>query len=206
MAGELLADAIEASVARSGRCRLGLAGGSSAGPVLSVLIRRRPADDREVRVTWIDERHPEASNESAARAVWRAWRPEVLSVVGGGTLDEDAVAFEQAFARRFGGLDVLLLGCGPDGHVASLFPDHPSMSRGGTCFAVTDSPKPPPTRITLSLEVLAGARHTIFVAKGAAKADVVARARAGDRTLPLGILADNPGHWVLDPEAAGALP
>ena len=201
----MLAEAVDEVVKERGRCRLGLAGGSSAGPVLEVLALRRPVIDGGVHVTWIDERHPEASNEAAARAAWGTWTPEVLSVVSGGALEEDTERFREAFERDFGGLDVLLLGCGPDGHVASIFPDHPSMRVQGTCFALTDSPKPPPTRISLTLDVLAAARHTVFVAKGASKASVVARAERGDRSLPLGVLADNPGVWVLDPDAAGEL-
>ncbi len=73
-------------------------------------------------------------------------------------------------------LDVIVLGIGPDGHVASLFPGAPALDADpqAVCLPVRDSPKPPPERITLSLAVLRGARACVLLATGAAKADAVA--------------------------------
>ncbi len=69
-------------------------------------------------------------------------------------------------------LDVVVLGIGPDGHVASLFPDAPTLSAGeqAVCLGVHDSPKPPPERITLSLAVLRAARRCLLLATSAGKA------------------------------------
>ena len=67
-----------------------------------------------------------------------------------------------------------MLGIGEDGHVASLFPDAPTLSdESGVCLPVRDSPKPPPERITLSLSVLRAARRCLLLATGASKADAV---------------------------------
>jgi 6-phosphogluconolactonase len=72
-------------------------------------------------------------------------------------------------------LDLIILGIGPDGHVASLFPGAPTLAAGedAICLGVHDSPKPPPARITLSLAVLRAARSCLLLATGAAKADAV---------------------------------
>ena len=77
-------------------------------------------------------------------------------------------------------LDLIALGIGPDGHVASLFPGAPTLDAGerAICLGVTNSPKPPPERITLSLAVLRVARRCLLLATGAGKADAIAAALA----------------------------
>ncbi len=75
-------------------------------------------------------------------------------------------------------LDLIALGIGPDGHVASLFPGAPTLDAGerALCLGVHESPKPPPERITLSLAVLRAARRCLLLATGAGKADAIAAA------------------------------
>lgn len=77
-------------------------------------------------------------------------------------------------------LDVVVLGIGPDGHVASLFPDAPTLQAGerAVCLGVHNSPKPPPERITLSLAVLRAARRCLLLATTAGKAQAIAGALA----------------------------
>jgi 6-phosphogluconolactonase len=72
-------------------------------------------------------------------------------------------------------LDLIVLGIGPDGHVASLFPGAPALDAGtdAICHGIRDSPKPPPERITLSLAVLRAARGCLLLATGVSKADAV---------------------------------
>jgi 6-phosphogluconolactonase len=72
-------------------------------------------------------------------------------------------------------LDLVVLGIGPDGHVASLFPGAPTLQAGpqAICLGVHDSPKPPPERITVSLGVLRTARACLLLASGPGKADAV---------------------------------
>ena len=101
-------------------------------------------------------------------------------------------------------LDVVLLGVGPDGHVASLFPGHPALSAAGTTVAVTDSPKPPPQRVSLSRGVIDGARQVWLLGSGAEKAEAVARGIAGDEALPCALVSGTERTlWLLDVEAAG---
>jgi 6-phosphogluconolactonase len=72
-------------------------------------------------------------------------------------------------------LDVVVLGIGPDGHVASLFPGAATLEADPSelCLGVHDSPKPPPERITLTLAVLRAAQRCVLLATGAGKADAV---------------------------------
>lgn len=64
---------------------------------------------------------------------------------------------------------VVLLGLGPDGHVASLFPGTPGLTADSTCIAVTDSPKPPPMRVSMTLGTINDAEQVWILASGAAK-------------------------------------
>jgi 6-phosphogluconolactonase len=76
--------------------------------------------------------------------------------------------------------DVLMLGIGPEGHVASLFPGQPALGDSRPVVAVRDSPKPPPTRLSLTLPSLQAAREVWILASGEEKADAVALALTGD--------------------------
>src|SRR5262249_41261049 len=76
--------------------------------------------------------------------------------------------------------DVCMLGVGEEGHVASIFPDSPAVrERQRTVIAVRDSPKPPPTRLSLSLPAIRRSAQVWLMTTGAAKADAVAQALAG---------------------------
>ena len=101
-----------------------------------------------------------------------AWYGQQLDQMGG---DEPFRTRGRAF------FDVLLLGVGPDGHIASLFPEHPGQRRvSASATGVTDSPKPPPERISLTWPVLNSARHVALLVAGAEKAGAV---RDGHRRI-----------------------
>jgi 6-phosphogluconolactonase len=102
-------------------------------------------------------------------------------------------------------LDVVILGIGPDGHVASLFPGAPTLDAGETavCLGVSDSPKPPAQRITLSLAVLRAARECVLLATGASKADAVAAMLAQpSRHVPASLLRRERLTVLVDDAAA----
>jgi 6-phosphogluconolactonase len=87
--------------------------------------------------------------------------------------------------------DIVLLGMGPDGHTCSLFPGHPVLAVAHALVApVRESPKPPPERVTLTLPVVRNARFTLLLATGEEKRASLARALAGDRSIPLALLGD----------------
>jgi len=93
------------------------------------------------------------------------------------------VRVEAALDERFqGGLDVLLLGLGEDGHVASLFPGR--SAGNGRVAHIRSSPKPPLERITLTRAFLATARCAVCLAAGEAKRDAAYRLASGDTGLP----------------------
>mgnify|MGYP006296659263 CR=1 FL=1 len=109
------------------------------------------------------------------------------------SLDESAEVFAAELERfaqpgaKHPRFDVVLLGMGPDGHVASLFPGKPTPSEGVLVVAEHDSPKPPPQRLSFSYELLNSAEEVWFVIAGGDKADAVASAFSEEpQALPVG--------------------
>lgn len=108
--------------------------------------------------------------------------------------------------------DLVLLGMGPDGHVASLFPNHPTLNETDDWVTfITDSPKSPPERITFTLPVINSASDVAVVATGGAKAEAVSLAVddvASDcLSVPARMVGPATGRlvWVLDAAAASKL-
>ncbi|ODA82770.1 hypothetical protein RJ55_01279 [Drechmeria coniospora] len=101
--------------------------------------------------------------------------------------------------------DLLLLGCGPDGHTCSLFPGHPLLRETSAWVApIEDSPKPPPRRITLTMPVITHAVRIAFVATGASKKDVMKQIFDTPDGLPCALVNEAAGDrcsWFVD-EAA----
>ena len=120
----------------------------------------------------------------------------------------EALREHAALEDRLAVLDVIVLGIGPDGHVASLFPGAPTLDAAGDelCLGVHDSPKPPPERITLTLAVLRAARRCVLLATGASKADAVnAMLKQPSRHVPASLLRRERLSVVVD-DAAGPAP
>lgn len=103
--------------------------------------------------------------------------------------------------------DLLLLGCGPDGHTCSLFPGSPLLRETSAwVLAIEDSPKPPPKRITLSLPVASHGIKIAFVATGGGKKEILTKIFDTEegRSLPCGIInsfAQEKVTWFCDAPA-----
>ncbi|MET0839573.1 MAG: 6-phosphogluconolactonase [Marmoricola sp.] len=125
-------------------------------------------------------------------------------------LEAAAASYDQLVREREpGDFDLVLLGVGPDGHVASLFPGFPQLDVDDRiAVAVTDSPKPPPERISLTFTALNQAGEVWFLVSGEGKADAVARALAPDGSVhitPARGITTPTRTWWLDHPAASLL-
>ncbi len=130
-----------------------------------------------------------------------AWYGQQLSTMGAD------IAFSDESDASF--FDVVLLGMGEDGHVASLFPEHPDASVvTALAIPVRNSPKPPPERISLTWPMLNSTRHVVFLVAGQDKAEPAARAHAGidpAATPASAVRGTVSTTWFLDPASAELL-
>ncbi|KIP11510.1 hypothetical protein PHLGIDRAFT_63885 [Phlebiopsis gigantea 11061_1 CR5-6] len=130
-------------------------------------------------------------------------------------LEEIADAYEQELIHEFANkdsarfpiFDLILLGVGPDGHIGSLFPGHALLSEDDRWVAyITDSPKPPPRRFTLTFPVINHAARVAFVASGAGKADtlhtVLDKPEVGLPASRVRPSAPGQVYWFVDDAAA----
>ncbi len=202
-------------------CQVALTGGRIATQAYQRLAAEGPrsaVDWGRVELWWGDERFVPAddSDRNAKQALdvfggRLALRPELIHPMpaADGGLDLDAAA--EAYAAELGScvFDICLLGMGPDGHVTSIFPEHPSAYADGRVIPVRSSPKPPPERISLTLPVLNTASEVWFVVTGSDKAAATKMALlgAGPVQLPAaGVSGTERTLWLVDREAAAQLP
>jgi 6-phosphogluconolactonase len=116
--------------------------------------------------------------------------------------------FASKDSARFPVFDLILLGLGPDGHTASLFPTHELLSEELRWVAyLNDSPKPPPNRISFTYPVINHASSVAFVATGESKQDVLAEImdNPAKRSLPASRVrpvSHGKLHWFVDDAAS----
>ncbi|WP_163554414.1 6-phosphogluconolactonase [Candidatus Frankia alpina] len=138
-------------------------------------------------------------------------------VAEGGYADPEsaAAAYAALLAGRaapgavFPVFDVVLLGLGPEGHVASLFPNSPAIVATEPVVAVHDCPKPPPERVSLTLPTIQSAREVWVVVAGEEKAEAVAASFSGAGPIDVpatGAVGRERTLWLADRAAASRLP
>jgi 6-phosphogluconolactonase len=220
------------AVLRAGReAHLVVTGGGILEKLLAAVARRAAAVEwPRVHVWWGDERYVPADSDE------RNDRPALALLFGqvemdpaklhrmpasdagfGDDVDAAADSYAAELAAAAGGaegavpaFDVVLLGVGPDGHCASLFPGHPGTRVVDTSvIGVRESPKPPPTRLSLTFPALDAANQVWFVVSGDGKADAVARALGGAGRVDVpsaGPRGRSRTLWLIDRAAASKLP
>jgi 6-phosphogluconolactonase len=197
------ADLVAAAV-EDGVRTLVLAGGSTPKRAYQLLAERSLPWGR-VAVLFGDERcvpptDPESNYWMAHETLLERVHPGTVHRMPGELGAEAAAVLYDGVVRAASPLDLVLLGIGPDGHTASLFPGHPALGATGGAVPVHDAPKPPPDRVSLTLEALRSARRVVVIATGADKAEAMRAARRGE--VPAGMI---PGAEYLVDRAAAAL-
>jgi 6-phosphogluconolactonase len=192
-----------------------LTGGKTPGAAYKEAAKREP-DWSKVAVWWGDERcvppDDEKSNYKLAKDSLLdrlEHAPKRVHRIKGELGKEEAAAdYERELADTQ--LDLLLLGVGPDGHVASLFPNAPTLRQRKKALPAEPGLEPFVDRVTLSLPMLRSAREIVFLLAGESKADAAARAFAAEPSsdTPASLVRARDGRTVviLDRAAAAKLP
>ncbi|WP_235002095.1 6-phosphogluconolactonase [Actinacidiphila paucisporea] len=231
-AARLITKIVDAQAAR-GAASVVLTGGRNGNALLAALAEspaRDAVDWARLDVWWGDERFlpdgdPERNVTQAAGLLDSVPLDPARvhpMAASDGPYGSDVEAAAEAYAAelaaaagpgdhgRVPAFDVLMLGVGPDTHVASLFPEHPAVrEQTRTVVGVHGSPKPPPTRISLTLPAIRAAHEVWLLAAGEDKAGAVALALSapGELQAPAsGAQGLSRTLWLLDRSAAAKLP
>lgn len=225
-AGDRLAAAVTGAINDRGRAMIVLTGGGT-GIGLLKRLREHPLDWSRVHLFWGDERYvPHDDDERNDKQAREALLDHVDVPAAnihpmpasdgdfGADLEAAARAYETMLADLEPGcptpdFDVHLLGMGGEGHINSLFPHTPAVRETDRMVVgVSDSPKPPPHRITLTLPAIRRSREVWLVVSGEAKADAVAAAVGGADPADIpaaGAIGREATVWLLDAAAATKL-
>jgi 6-phosphogluconolactonase len=210
MAARLIQDRIDAILLERGRCSVMLTGGQSAERLYTAWAAL--PDFRQLagaRFYFGDERcvppeHPESNYGMAMRTLFYRGAPTGCSVFRMEADDAD----REAAARRYGDalphkVDVMLLGVGEDGHVASLFPGSEALQEVSRRVLHVVGPKPPHERLTITSPVIVNAKSVFLIATGKKKAPILALALSSTEDIAsLPVRLSCSGTWLLDVDAA----
>lgn len=219
---------LASALAVRGEAHLAVTGGSILEQVFAALPGAGELDWTRVHLWWGDERFVPAGdadrNDRAAFAAGLDRLPLDPARThpmppSDGAYGDDVDAAAAGYAGQLSAaaadgdvpeFDAVLLGVGPDGHCASLFPGHPgTRETAPSVIAVRNSPKPPPVRTSLTFRALDRAREVWFVVAGEGKAEAVANALGGaprEEVPSAGPRGTVRTLWLLDRAAAGRLP
>ena len=225
--GDRLVDTIKSAIAARGAATVVLTGGGTGiGLLKRVGERSDEIDWSKVHIYWGDERFVPADDDERNEKQAREALLDHIDIPDGNVhaiapsdgefgdaLDAAAEAYSQVLAEAGPDptpeFDVHLLGMGPEGHVNSLFPDTDAVKETERfVVGVTDSPKPPPRRITLTLPAVQRSREVWLVVSGEGKAEAVAAAIGGAQPVDIpaaGAVGREATVWLLDEAAASKL-
>jgi 6-phosphogluconolactonase len=198
---EDLSHAAARAVRQSGAKTIVLTGGSTPKRLYEILAESLPED-----VTWVlvDERYvpfddPQSNAAMIERTLFRG-APPARWLKFDTSLDDPALT-----ARRFeeqwqewdlGDLDLVLLGCGEDGHTASLFPGTPVLDVAGRVASEVYVPRLEQWRVTITMPVIRAAKQRLVLASGPSKMEVVEQVRTG-ADLPIARATTGVDTWWL---------
>lgn len=211
------------AIVENGRFSVVLSGGSTPEAMHRLLAqspRKQQVDWQNVHLFWGDERFvppddPASSVRMARETLLNHVPIPAANIHAMPTIGlsptEAARQYEQTIAAFFAPdpprFDLIFLGMGPDGHTASLFPQQTVALSDRWVAVVTDSPKPPPLRLTLTYKIINQAANVVFLVAGGGKAEAIAHA-FGDEYDPVrfptqGVRVRNGRlFWLLDKESA----
>jgi 6-phosphogluconolactonase len=216
-AAHKVADIISACLEKKPFCSIALSGGSTPRRLYELLARNEgsPIDWRRVHVFFSDERNvPPEDLESNFRMAKESLfasglvpESNIHRIHGEFSADEGARSYEEEIKRLLGdepAFDLILLGLGPDGHTASLFPDSPALSENKRSVASNRVEKLRSDRITFTFPLLNRAEHVMFLASGADKAKIARSVLSGEGDYPSQHVKPTKGEllWMLDKDSA----
>lgn len=203
-AADYILQQITSCVAEKGLCHVVLPGGSTPARCLQLLAEKPlpwknihwyPGDERCYPVGHVERNDTMMRDKlfSQQKNASETFHPVPAEL--GPELGAEKYA---ALLDATGGMDIVILGMGEDGHTASLFPGNPALDDLRSAVPVYDAPKPPAERISISLNMLRKAGECIVIATGDNKREALTELKEG-KTLPVALL--QPDVWFLD-EAA----
>ena len=194
----------------TGSFRLAVPGGRTPARIFEWLATRSTPAWSRVEILFVDERavapdDPESNYRLVREKLCDPLRGRAPKVVRMRGDDDDLERAAREYEKELESpVDLMLLGVGEDGHIASLFPRSALIAeRERRVAVVTDSPKPPARRLTITPRVIAEARSIVVVATGPGKRDAVARALAEDgdvRDCPARLVRS--ATWFVDADAS----
>ena len=202
--------AIEKGLKLKSQFHLVLTGGTLGVQISEALVNEFNADPdgfAGLHIWWSDERFvPADSVERNAFPFHKAVRNSKIAIHEALASDvakdvEEAVK-DYELALENVDIDLNILGLGPDGHVASLFPGIADIDDHRRVFAITDSPKPPAVRVSFTMSLINSAQEVWIVAAGESKADAVTKIIEGDLSIPASYVRGNSHtRLIVDTEA-----
>jgi 6-phosphogluconolactonase len=188
---------------------LAFSGGSTAESCYVALAAQAGMDWASVEAFWGDERWVPVDDPDSNEGMTRRVLLDKVPVGGIHSMRDAAPTIEaaaevyDALVRGRGGLDVVHLGLGPDGHTASLFPGSPSLDEQVRWVIPTGDDRHPHPRLTLTLPALAASSVAVVTVAGAEKREAFGRVRDGDPTAPASHLRAERVVWLTDRAAHG---